>query len=441
MLILQGMHKQRCGVKSVEKNIAQGNILFIIGNGFDLHCGLKSSYNDFFEYLRENDNAFKSVYKFVEDIYKKIRDYDSAGTYICYGDDGDWDSDSGLWNGYDVPSQINILDISIWELYFICLYLNNKQWENWADIEKEIENLLVKDCFAEIIDKDGRKGYLSLMKSRLDEDHSRLANCAEIEGNILQLLIARYIKLHADGEKYGIIDFGILFDKCIYPFLLAELKKFEDKFEKYLEHIIDENKDYYTRAEQCFNYFRRAVDNDAETFVLNFNYTDFLTVSIKDNSNSYSYNTHGVLGSDIIFGVDNGATIADNAHIFTKTHRKMAMSSEKHFSLPKPNSISSIKIYGHSLGKADYSYFQSIFDYYNIYESDCTLEFFFSYYKGKEVAERRAESIENVYKMVNTYGGTLGVALGNQDKGKNLLHKLLLDGRLSIMFLENDFDK
>jgi len=39
------------------------NTLTIIGNGFDLQCGLKSSYSNFFEWLREdskraNDNLW-----------------------------------------------------------------------------------------------------------------------------------------------------------------------------------------------------------------------------------------------------------------------------------------------------------------------------------------------------------------------------------------------
>ena len=32
-----------------------GNALLIIGNGFDLQCGLKSSYADFFDWLRQDE--------------------------------------------------------------------------------------------------------------------------------------------------------------------------------------------------------------------------------------------------------------------------------------------------------------------------------------------------------------------------------------------------
>lgn len=31
------------------------NTLLVIGNGFDLQCGLKSSYKDFFGWLRQNN--------------------------------------------------------------------------------------------------------------------------------------------------------------------------------------------------------------------------------------------------------------------------------------------------------------------------------------------------------------------------------------------------
>lgn len=50
-----------------------------------------------------------------------------------------------------------------------------------------------------------------------------------------------------------------------------------------------------------------------------------------------------------------------------------------------PKSIKNIVFYGHSLAPADYSYFQSIFDYYNIYDNDITLVFYYSIYdKNKE---------------------------------------------------------
>ena len=82
-----------------------------------------------------------------------------------------------------------------------------------------------------------------------------------------------------------------------------------------------------------------------------------------------------------------------------------------------------IKFYGHSLSEADYSYFQSIFDYYHIYDnSNVSLLFYYS---------EGYEQIDSIYKLINDYGKTMI----NQDQGKNLIHKLLLENRLKIIKL------
>ncbi|MDR1138815.1 MAG: hypothetical protein LBK70_02950 [Clostridiales bacterium] len=119
------------------------------------------------------------------------------------------------------------------------------------------------------------------------------------------------------------------------------------------------------------------------------------------------------------------------------------MSSHK--ILPQNNGMT-IKVFGHSLNPADYSYFQSIFDYYNIYNSDTRLVFCYNSWRNSpkithenngmniscntckyENAEK--EMIDAVYKLIHTYGTTLS----NKDNGKNLLHKLLLERRLSVV--------
>ena len=89
--------------------------------------------------------------------------------------------------------------------------------------------------------------------------------------------------------------------------------------------------------------------------------------------------------------------------------------------LRKDNQLIEIKFYGHSLNEADYSYFQSIFDYYNLYENN-NVGLIFYYSKGYEQTDK-------VYRLINTYGKTLS----NKDQGKNLTHKLLLENRLKTV--------
>lgn len=109
-------------------------------------------------------------------------------------------------------------------------------------------------------------------------------------------------------------------------------------------------------------------------------------------------------------------------HKFSKTYRKMLNTNAETCILPKKNNrLIEIKFYGHSLSEADYSYFQSIFDYYNIYENN-KVSLIFYYSKG-------FEQTDEVYRLINTYGKTLI----NKEQGKNLTHKLLLENRLKIV--------
>lgn len=82
--------------------------------------------------------------------------------------------------------------------------------------------------------------------------------------------------------------------------------------------------------------------------------------------------------------------------------------------------ISSIKFYGHSLGTADYSYFQAIFDQIDLYGGNTTLYFLH--------APSYPIDPETVSQLINRYAS----GLIPESHGRNLLHKLLLEDRLKI---------
>ncbi|MFT8407188.1 MULTISPECIES: hypothetical protein [Lactobacillaceae] len=68
-----------------------------------------------------------------------------------------------------------------------------------------------------------------------------------------------------------------------------------------------------------------------------------------------------------------------------------------------PKTVKIIAFYGHSLAPADYSYFQLIFDYYNIYD------------ESKEQETKRAQ-FNSVSKLMPAYGTTF-----HNEKGENLI--------------------
>lgn len=91
------------------------NILFIIGNGFDLNLGLKTSYRDFFGfYTNMEPSEFRSINKLKEDI----------------GDDIDTWSDLEMTLGSYTQNLTSAGDID--EIYFdlldkLCIHLSNEE--------------------------------------------------------------------------------------------------------------------------------------------------------------------------------------------------------------------------------------------------------------------------------------------------------------------------
>ncbi len=90
--------------------------------------------------------------------------------------------------------------------------------------------------------------------------------------------------------------------------------------------------------------------------------------------------------------------------------------------------------YGHSLAKADYSYFQSLFDLYDIY-NQTFLTFKYSIYDEEKSYEIKQDVFHKVTKLIIDYGSTMT----NKDHGKNLLHKILLEGRLKVELVTLDY--
>ena len=158
-------------------------------------------------------------------------------------------------------------------------------------------------------------------------------------------------------------------------------------------------------------------------------------------------NIHGSYkNSTAIFGIDGTDNMEEeNSRHFTKTYRLLSLSNPNirsvihaHHENRNDNSLPDmIKFYGHSLSEADCSYFQSIFDGINLYEGNTRLIFFYrprrdnTAVEGARIPDNDAanEMKDKVTKLLLTYGNTLT----NKDHGKNLIHKLILEGRLNVL--------
>ena len=274
--------------------------------------------------------------------------------------------------------------------------------------------------------------------------------------------------------------------------MLDELVKFESIFSNFINQQTGLD---YEKDEKTINYYQHAtkliysliypndnLDEDTTTIIdiLNFNYTfdvrfkiPFLkSIDLKGKWQINSWNNiHGVAcwNSDIaqqqysqlfknkeleklpapIFGVDNHEIFEidsgendnwdDPRIIFTKSYRLIDNHVNSIRNTAFQKKVDTIIIYGHSLNRADYSYFESIFDMYDVFNSDVKLRFY--YWRGydkkdnlseeqKKVIAKQQErkAMKNIAKLLNSYGSTL-----ENEHGENIINKLVLEQRLSLL--------
>ena len=134
---------------------------------------------------------------------------------------------------------------------------------------------------------------------------------------------------------------------------------------------------------------------------LSFNYTEPI------NSPYFNItNVHGTLKSRrIIFGIDQTkVNPLEEIYRFTKTFRQMTETSiakrSDELILPRKEEINEIAFFGHSLSKLDYSYFQTIFDFYDLYSSDVTLAFYYRLYDGVTNLEMELDLSKKISAML-----------------------------------------
>lgn len=396
--------------------------LLIIGNGFDLQCGLKSTFADFeqdrFAAINEMENRLARG-KEPPDITTVLPD----GKIVTGNSEGLW-----FWNE----------GLSLWDL----ILRDDRRTRTWYDIEACIKSW--------VVDRVQPNGTIKPANEEPDTvnetNHKPVAFWdTDIAGAVGSYATGIY---NWDGTG-----------KHLLSILMNELHRYEDSFSTFLTKQTNPNTKYRWAAfhlieKLTFNQFPPAlfqpkIDHQNPiwvngTKILSFNYTK--PFNLESGKGPFVFNVHGEVGrGSIIFGidgtgVDTGVKLYPEIVKFTKTFRLMELSSDPHPQLVQPYVAGTdlqgplyIKFYGHSLGQADYSYFQAIFDEVDLYESRTHLIF---YYKAIPLEDRSGSGnrpAEEMYEKVNHLISRYGETLDNKDHGKNLLHKLLLEGRLSVI--------
>ena len=379
--------------------------LLIIGNGFDLECGLKSAFGDFIATKRKSLTPSGSLY---------------SGT------------DEYTWQ-----QTVTKTDCTVWDLF-----LKEQREENWCNIEAEI--------LAQIKYLNARFSELNQIDQYISERSNDLYSYdfAYLYRFKLSYDIYQYIFLREDRS-------ALSSKKNFNLFILKELHRFEEAFSEYLREqiMLDISADYAdikdhpenlyttsakTKLRALLSFGLQSDNRQSETFsILSFNYTGPFDISPYKIGQRIPYtNIHGICseGEEIIFGIDGKENLADEiARPFTKTYRLLGLGGPNARDVVRSDT-QCIKFYGHSLSDADYSYFQAIFDAVHLYSSDVSLVFFYRCFDEKDPLIHRSEMMNKVINLLTAYGATLE----NKDHGKNLIHKLLLEGRLSVQEIRFD---
>ena len=318
----------------------------------------------------------------------------------------------------NININFNDNNISFWNFYF---YFHKEKLNNWADVEFFLNKLLMLNSHETHPELDIEKSLdmivrFEYIRPRLSIDKSYAEEFEELKENFtadretLVLLFVLLNNLKYDIEKHS--------ERYLYDFLFDELNKFEKSFNDYLKTL--QNEKYREKSQQLLN----KLSSNERYNLLSFNYT---TPCKKDSSCNIKRNIHGKLEDHPIIGIDSKNISPDSPVFrFTKTYRIMTLASEKQDKL-LPQTVKTIVFYGHSFYPADYSYFQSIFDYYNIYDNDITLVFYYSIYDESKEQEIKRTQFNSVSKLMSEYGTTF-----HSEKGGNLMHKMLLEGRLIL---------
>lgn len=312
------------------------NRLVIIGNGFDLAHGLKTSCKDFIlYYLSKVWESLLPEGTYVDRLIKVFGAYDYfRENNINYSNDNAiklfsniLKADGGVYRAKDQPYML--IDSNFFESIFTkVVHLN------WADIETEYFNELI-----DIIEKSHAEKTKTTSRIELERSKDLKIKMLNEDINHLQEILIEYLK---SQERLSL-------DNSI-------------KDSKYLEYF-------------CESLFEREgldlitnMQTLGKTLYLNFNYTNTLSKYVQDKNVVY---IHGTLSNDPVFGF--GDDTSEKYKMLENEYHNEALKKIKSFKylnngsyIKLLNFINSgefqVHIYGHSCGVSDRTLFKQIFE-------------------------------------------------------------------------------
>ncbi|MDO5330622.1 MAG: AbiH family protein [Bacillota bacterium] len=335
-----------------KKNSKAKDTLLVIGNGFDLHLGLKTSYNDFFNWTigkdeddipshrkkaRKNYLSFNAFYKAVKNQQGKVAD----------------EAMSRFTSEVHAP---------FWLLLF---WLLRKETKRGSDIAwHKIEGVMTATVSPE--------GYEGFHWKKVYQFSKAIKKGDQITyDSIAAILAGIYCHLETGDIPVGYIDDGTYKSFARY-FLRPHLYRFEKLFGRYITTVQLVNYDDYLEKAGLLiaqivgerkGSYRKAPE---KVYIDSFNYLDLSGWSLTSNSKGFTY-IHGNSVSPI-FGVARPNNPDDEAVCFTKAFLRPDPLCPAQEAPDEGRNIKEVHIYGHSLSKVDSPYFEALFEMMGLYD-------------------------------------------------------------------------
>lgn len=388
-------------IKSLE------NVKLVIGNGFDLHCGLKSKYSDYFLY-------YKAKYEYIKKWILSFGSEIIANRFIGKP----FYELGGTFERFD--------EVNVWDIIFEILSDEESFDFRWCDIETAMIDCLTDSAIDKIKVPHQKVNLLDVYNTIQDPD----IDISRVTPNFLALVTfvfrKRDFKSFADETDY-------------YEFLLNELRKFEINFGKYIkrqhdyfDHFINHhNSDYDYKATETIKLLCN-VDNLIS--IDSFNYGAFFDEKL----DALLRNINGNLNMPI-FGIDTTRFKSTDARsIFSKTNRRMELDMLVN-SAYEQKEFDNVVVFGHSLSKNDYSYFYPLLDKLKMtdFSANNKIVFAFSIYNEKESYTIKAEHRKAINQLFTSYA----IFKGFDEEPERLLDALTTQGRIltyEISSIAND---
>ena len=418
--------------------------LIILGNGFDLACGLKSSYANFFEQRFEKAKP--------EEIVKTLQKHklNNQGSVLNLEVYGLWDQKLNTFNTNcyhkTIGSKHNIIEryykatdynhkINYFDLLFMAaqVYMDSDDLSSWSNIEQilqEILQIIYEEADGAIFnDKEELNNKAKELEEKCFKNYAFKSKDAKI--NLIKFILHIFNKTTVDNK------------------IKKALEQYEEIFGRFITNEIEINKDKY------FQNIQRKLTQltEKEAYILNFNYSatsllddQILETSYLSNLIKAWVNIHGLsrwnsksrihviqkCGNNNIrlprpiFGIsqyDEDKNNANSIYQFTKMKRREdainllgfkskeddikildfnfndqqeKIKKETHFTVP--SDINLITIFGHSLGTTDWNYFKDIFEKVDLAHKDVKLEI---YYHGNNLPSLK----KSLNRILQEYSG------------------------------------